>query len=177
MAKRKKFPPRTWELAKALFESGKSYQAVSDETGIPKVTLFEHSKKEGWQQGRIERIISVVVEATEAKQTLNPNEKNIVEDEVIRILSRKKWYQSQAAIVADKAVAQFVADPEANGSDAKLTMEALKAAQQVEGLQPFFASGNNIQTTVNANNEPERFPTLDEYSTLTAEQLQAKYGR
>ena len=78
-----------WELARALFEAGKSLSVIIAETEIAKSTLSERSKKDAWEKGLNEQLILDDVRVQLEKANLNDLQSKIHAKEVERLTSSR----------------------------------------------------------------------------------------
>jgi len=78
-----------WELARALFEAGKSLSVIVAETEIAKSTLSEKAKKQVWEKGLNEQLILDDARVQLEKANLNDLQAKIHDKEVERLTSNK----------------------------------------------------------------------------------------
>jgi len=78
-----------WELARALFEAGKSLSVIVAETEIAKSTLSEKAKKDAWEKGLNEQLILDDVRVQIEKANLSELQAKIHAREVEKLLSNQ----------------------------------------------------------------------------------------
>lgn len=71
-----------WEKAKALFEAGKSLSEINSETGIDRATVSKRAKKDGWEKGIYQQLITDSARVKAEISTLSSTVLSVVEKEI-----------------------------------------------------------------------------------------------
>lgn len=68
-----------WELAKALFELGKSLQEIENETEIKRSSISKKAKIQQWEKAKNQQLKSEIVDFEKKKSTLEQEKSTLVE--------------------------------------------------------------------------------------------------
>jgi hypothetical protein len=156
MAKAKPATPEQWAKAKALFETGKSLNDISTETGIDRSTVSKRAKNEGWEKGKFQQLIADGARVAEVISTLDSTAQEVVTKAIDEQTKVREFYAKAGQKVAMMAVKSMGETPKP--IDCKIVADTLVSTMRVSGVVPYYPAAATI-TNTNAqqnNNEPQK---------------------
>lgn len=125
-----------WELAKLLFEQGKSLGEIEKSTGINKGSVSREAKKCNWQKSFLQPIEDGMARVVEEFATLTQPQQVIVANNVEKKLKAKGLIK-QTSIALIERIADLIPS-EIDMAKLKAGMDALNVAMKTTGVVDYY---------------------------------------
>lgn len=133
-----------WEKAKALFEAGKSLSEINSETGIDRATVSKRARKDSWEKGIYQQLITDSARVKAEISTLSSTVLSVVEKEIeertkhIQFFTNaavKNVYEAMGVQCCDQADFKARADTILKGKETVLGKEAATVINNTNAQQ------------------------------------------
>ncbi|PHS26842.1 MAG: hypothetical protein COA83_02150 [Methylophaga sp.] len=123
-----------WDLARALFEAGKSLSVIVAETEIAKSTLSEKAKKHEWEKGLNEQLILDDVRVQLEKANLNDLQAKIHVKEVEKLLSNQMMVRTLSRANMSGIGEKLLSPEDMTINDHKIIQDTINTASLTLGV-------------------------------------------